>query len=112
MSTRYPFGYGRGTKTMDELHDRYSGHAHPEFWRRLAAFLESRNGEMGIGSLYRVTPSNVSAASRAGHSFHQSQRFASGLVKSSAADLVCRNGSNVHRAPHWSEVPRQGTNHP
>jgi LysM repeat protein len=108
----YPIGYGRQTVSEDELVRRYAGKLHPEYWRRALAWIKSRDGKMGIGSAWRVTPHKVSAASRAGRSFHQDQRYASGFVGGAAIDVVARNGSNVHRAPHWDEVPKQGTNHP
>lgn len=101
--TRYPYGYGTGTKTMAELRERYEPKSHPEFARRLFAWLESMGGQIGIGSGWRVTPSNVSAASRAGRSFHQDQRFDSGFVGYSAVDLVALSDSGVHRAPTWDE---------
>ena len=64
---------------------------------------------MGIGGGWRTNPNSVSAASRAGKSFHQDQRFNDGGVWYCAVDLVHTNGSKIHRAPEWSEVPKQGS---
>lgn len=108
----YPIGYGRELVTIEELKSRYAGRMHPEYSRRLFGWIKSKGGNIGIGSAWRPTPDPVSEASRQGRSFHQDQKFSSGLFCCSAVDLVARNGSNVHRAPYWSEVPKQGTGHP
>lgn len=110
--TKYPYGYGSGRCTLDELRQRYAPKMHAEYARRLFAWLESRGGSVGIGSGWRKTPDDASQASRDGHSFHQSQTFRSGFVGCCAVDLVVGVPGAVHRAPTWNEVPRQGSGHP
>lgn len=88
MIMRYPSAYGRAMVSMTELKRRYSGDMEPEFARRLFAWIASKEGAVGIGSGWRPTPSNISAASRAGRSFHQTQTFADGSRHFCAVDLV------------------------
>lgn len=111
--TLYPFGYGTGLCTMAQLEARYGPKApippHPEYWRRLKAWLISKEGKVGIGGAFRFTQPDKPGFAPPGKSFHEKQRFASGFEGYSAVDLVVRNGSNRHRAPYWSEVPRQGS---
>lgn len=112
----YPYGYGTSTATLQELEARYGPTApippHPAFWRRLKAFLVSREGTIGIGGAYRFVQPQKPGFAPPGMSFHEKQRFASGFAGYSAADLVVKNGDKVHRSPYWSEVPRQGTEDP
>lgn len=114
--TRYPVGYGRDMVTMAQLESRYGPNAsikaHPEYWRRIKAWLISKNGAMGIGGAYRYSQPVAPGFAPPGKSFHEKQTFASGFQGYSAIDLVHVNGSNVHRAPYWSEVPKQGSGHP
>jgi hypothetical protein len=110
MSTRFPVGYGTHTLTLQQMHDHYIQHnAEPEYWERLFGWLAHTNGHVGIGAAWRGTPNSVSAASRAGHSFHQSQKMADGTYHFMAVDVVVRNPGHVHRAPHANEVPVQGS---
>lgn len=110
--TTYPTGYGR---TLVELDDLFRIHhvdkMHPEYARRLRAWIEAQGGRIGIGGSWRPagTQPDKPGFAPEGRSFHQFQTFASGLVAFCAVDLVARNGTNVHRAPHWDEVPAQGT---
>jgi peptidoglycan hydrolase-like protein with peptidoglycan-binding domain len=109
MTTRYPVGYGRQTMTMPEMVARYGRLMEPEYARRLFNWLEAQGGNIGCGGGWRSTPNSCSSASRAGKSFHQTQQYANGFAGYAAMDLVVRNGDNVHRAPYWSEVDKQGT---
>lgn len=106
----YPVGYGKATVTFAELKRRYSGNMEPEYARRLFAWIESKDGAVGIGGASRPNPSNTSAASKLGRSFHQIQTFADGSRFFCAVDLVHTNSSGgAHRAIQWSEVPEQGS---
>lgn len=107
--SRHAYGYGSGTLTIAELESRDGHRMHPEYRRRLFAWLGAQSNGMGIGEGWRRTPSNTSAASRAGHSFHQTQRFASGFSGIAAVDLVVPVRGSAHRAPTWAEVPKQGS---
>lgn len=113
---QYPVGYGTSTVTMDELEAKYGPNApipaHPEYWRRIKAWLISRGGAMGIGGAYRYTQPQKPGFAPPGMSFHEKQTFASGLQVYSAIDLVVGVPGKVHRAPSWSEVPQQGSGHP
>mgnify|MGYP003630841752 FL=1 len=95
MAVEYPYGYGEGTKTMAVLRARYEPKMHPEYARRLFAWIESLGGRVGVGGGWRKTPSDTSQASRDGKSFHQDQWFRSGLVAYCAVDCVAADGSDA-----------------
>jgi hypothetical protein len=105
----YPKGYGTELVTLEALRAWDADKHHPEFERRLFAWLEHRGGVFGIGDGWRLTQPEKSGVAPEGQSFHQFQTFASGLVRSCAVDLVVRNPGKVHRAPTWVEVPAQGS---
>jgi hypothetical protein len=140
MTIKYPHGYGHTLLDIDTLFIRnHLDKMHPEYARRLRAWLIAQDGEIGIGGSWRSTGSQPDKPGFApeGKSFHQYQRFASGAVKFCAVDLVARNDdgllkrlftlngskanpdastlkrlltvSKVHRAPRWDEVPAQGS---
>jgi hypothetical protein len=112
MTVTYPHGYGRTLLGIDELFARHHvDKMHPEFARRLRAWLVAQGGQVGIGGSWRATGTQPDRPGFApeGRSFHQYQTFNSGLVAFCAVDLVARNGSGVHRAPHWAEVPARGS---
>ena len=101
---RYPYGYGTGTMTMAQLRGRYEPKMHPEFARRLFAWLESEGGTIGIGGGWRDTQPDRPGFAPDGKSFHQSQTFASGIVAYAAVDLVVKRAAGVHRSPTWPET--------
>lgn len=113
MTTLYPAGYARGLVTLDQLKTfARADLMEPEYKQRLFAWIASRGGNIGIGSSFRTTQPNRPGFAPDGRSFHQMQTFNDGRKGFMAVDLVHRNGSNVHRAPRWDEVPAQGTRHP
>lgn len=106
---RTPFGYGTGHVTLGELRDWLLVHHHPEYVRRLLAWLTHKGGFIGVGGGYREVQPTKDGFAPEGKSFHQNQTFADGFVGAAAVDLVVVNGSNAHRAPRWSDVPAQGS---
>lgn len=108
----YPWGYQRYMVTMDRLKQlaRFDL-LEPEMAQRMEAWLRSRNGEIGIGGSVRFVQPDRYGFAPDGKSFHQLQKFHTGLSYFCAFDVVVRNGDNVHRAPRWDEVPKQGTGH-
>lgn len=106
----YPTGYGTTLVSLEELFRRHHvDKMHPEFARRLRAWLVSKNGAVGIGGSWRATQPAKPGFAPEGQSFHQSQRFSSGNDWFCAVDLVHVNPGKVHRSPTWNEVPKQGT---
>lgn len=112
MTTLYPLGYQRRLGDINELRSfaRFDL-MDPAYSARLEAWLVSRDGHIGIGGAFRYTQPTKPGFAPDGKSFHQLQRFATGPDNFMAVDLVARNGDNVHRAPRWDEVPRQGSGH-
>lgn len=109
--TLYPWGYGRTLVTLTEIRVRLEPNYHPEYLRRLLLWLEAQGGAVGVGGHFRADgtqPSDPGFAPE-GRSFHQNQQYDDGFVGACAVDLVVKNGSNVHRAPSWAEVPPQGS---
>jgi hypothetical protein len=106
-----PFGYSRSVKSLRDLRLWLLAHHHPEYVRRLLAWLDAQNGKVGVGGGWRADGTQPTASGFApeGKSFHQNQQYRDGFIGAAAVDLVVRNGVNVHRAPTWSEVPRQGS---
>jgi hypothetical protein len=104
-----PFGYSRSYKTLAGLHGWLLVHHHPEYVRRLIAWLSSKNGTIGVGGGWRADGSQPDKPGFApeGRSFHQNQQYNDGFIGACAVDLVALNGINVHRSPYWREVPAQ-----
>lgn len=110
MSTLYPSGYVRAMVDIDELFRRHRVDLmHPEYARRLRAWLIAQNGRIGIGGSWRSKQPAKAGVAPEGMSFHQSQTFASGRVAFCAVDLVVVNPGGNHRSPLWSEVLKQGS---
>lgn len=103
MTTLYPVGYGTQLVTMEDLRARHEPRMHPEFARRLFAWLESQDGLIGIGGGFRKTQPIRPGFAPPGKSFHEAQDFASGLSAYAAVDLVARRPGRTHRAPTWDE---------
>lgn len=101
----YPHGYSYTLVTLDELRRRHAARMHPEFARRLFAWLEHRAGWLGIGGGYRATGTQPEKPGFApeGKSFHQDQQFATGVTGYAAVDLVHRT-TGVHRSPTPTET--------
>lgn len=109
--TLYPDGYGARMVTLTTLRAKHEPHMHPEFARRLFAWLESCGGLVGIGGGYRPAGAQPDRPGFApeGMSFHQGQPFVNYPATYSAVDLVVVNPGGSHRAPRWSEVPAKGS---
>ena len=108
--TLYPSGYGTAMVPLDKMMASIITHGHPEYVRRLRAWLIDQGGEVGIGSAWRETGAQPDKPGFApeGQSFHQDQRFRSGFVGCAAVDLVAAVPGSKHRAPTWAEVLPQG----
>jgi hypothetical protein len=109
LGVLYPSGYATSMVTLSQLKARHLNNMHPAFAERLFPWIESQGGFIGIGGGYRVTQPIKPGFAPPGKSFHEGQRFASGLVAYCAVDLVHVNPGGNHRAPAWAEVPKQGS---
>ena len=110
--TLYPIGYGAQMVTLAALRAKHEPHMHPEYARRLFAWIESCGGLVGIGGGFRplgTQPDRFGFAPE-GMSFHQPQPFRGYPSTYSAVDLVVAVPGGKHRAPRWSEVPAKGSN--
>lgn len=111
MDTVYPIFYGTRLVTFDVLVNTFSPYMHPEAARRGFNFVLFHEGKFGIGGGYRppgTQPANKPGFAPPGKSFHEGQRFPSGLYYA-AWDMVVVNPGSVHRTPQWNEVPKQGS---
>lgn len=110
--TLYPWGYQKALVTMARLKQLARWDLlEPETGQRVEAFLRSRGGRMGIGGAVRFVQPEKEGFAPPGKSFHELQMFHTRKNFYCAFDLVMRNGSSIHRAPRWDEVPRQGSGH-
>ncbi len=106
----YPWGYNKTLVPLEKLKELARWDLlEPEMAQRMEAYLVSKGGQMGIGGAVRFVQPVADGFAPPGKSFHELQTFVSGLKYYCAFDVVMRNGSNVHRAPRWSEVPQQGS---
>lgn len=110
LELRIPWGYATSYKTLAEAKAILLVHYHPEYVRRLVAWLDSKGGTVGIGGTWRAGGAQPDKPGFApeGKSFHQDQAYVDGFVGACAVDLVCPTGNSVHRAPTWVEVLPQG----
>lgn len=110
MTILYPHGYGTTMVDIDELFRRHhQDKMHPEYARRLRAWLISKEGRIGIGGSWRATQPAKPGFAPEGKSFHQSQKFAGGRVAFCAVDLVHVDPGKKHRSPRWDEVLSKGS---
>ena len=106
----FPSGYGTTMVDIDELFKRHhEAKMHPEYARRLRAWLIAQGGRVGIGGSWRASQPAKPGFAPEGKSFHQSQSFSSGVVAFCAVDLVVAVPGKKHRAPTWDEVPKKGS---
>lgn len=96
----YPDGYGARRVTLDEMRRRHAARMHPEFARRFFAYIEAKNGLLGVGGGFRTTQPVKPGFAPPGKSFHEAQTFRSGLSAYCAVDLVA---GLEHRSPTWDE---------
>lgn len=100
----YPEAYGTKMTTLDGMIAKHGDKMHPEFRRRFFAYIESKDGLFGVGGGFRVTQPNKAGFAPPGKSFHQNQKFKSGITAYSAVDLVrLRPGGGVHMSPSWDD---------
>ena len=105
--TTYPYGYGTGRLSFDDLRARYGENApipmHPGFAEGLFLAIEASDGKLGIGGGYRYTQPVKPGFAPPGKSFHERQNFASGFSGYAAVDSVWTT-NGVHRSPTWDEI--------
>jgi len=108
----FPIGYGRRLGTIDEVMAYMEPDwIEPEYAERIRAWFLSRDGELGPGGAMRLVQPQRPGFAPGNMTFHLRQFFNDREYKYMACDLVHRNGDDVHRAPRWDEVPRQGSGH-
>lgn len=101
MADTFPNGYGNRLVSFAELRERHEPKMHPEYARRIFACIAAADGLVGIGGGWRSTATqakNHAAAPNTfappGSSFHEAQRWASGLDAYAAVDTVGRHARN------------------
>jgi hypothetical protein len=113
-SLRVPFRYGDSYITLRQLEQHLLVHYHPEYVRRLLAWLNFKGGKVGVGGDWRAggaQPDRLGFAPE-GKSFHQDQAYNDGFVGACAVDTVFEDGPDPgddHDGIAWREVPQQGS---
>lgn len=111
---RVPYGYGTSYRTLREMEQWLLRHYHPEYVRRLIAWLHFKNGAIGIGGGWRAGGAQPDKPGFApeGRSFHQDQNYNDGFTGACAVDLVAPDGpdgNNAHDGVTWAIVAPQGS---
>lgn len=111
VTLHIPWWYETEYVTLAEAQRRLLEHHHPEYVRRLIAWLAHKGGSIGVGSTFRPdgTQPDEPGFAPEGRSFHQNQRYSDGFIGACAVDLVAANGNEKHRTVKWSEVIPQFT---
>lgn len=109
-----PWGYGTSYKTLREAEATLKPNYHPEYLRRLLAWLHYKDGHVGIGGHFRPdgTQPDKPGFAPEGTSFHQNQKYSDGFIGACAVDTVIVDGpdaGDAHDGIPWSEVPIQGS---
>ena len=105
--TMYPDGYSNSMISLGAMEAKHGPRMHPEFRRRFFAYMQHKQGLLGVGGGFRVTQPIKPGFAPPGKSFHENQSFASGIVAYSAVDLVKPNPFNslaAHVAPAWADT--------
>jgi peptidoglycan hydrolase-like protein with peptidoglycan-binding domain len=110
-SLQVPFGYYTNLIPLGDLNRWLLIHHHPEYVRRLIAWLESKGGYVGVGGGWRSIQPTKAGAAPEGMSFHQNQKYADGFYGAVAVDLVKKNKAvgGRHISPTWADVLPQGS---
>lgn len=111
---RVPFGYGDTYVSLRWLETWLLEHHHPEYVRRLLAWLHYKGGKVGVGGGWRAGGAQPDRPGFApeGKSFHQDQEYIDGFTGACAVDTVYEDGPDpgtAHDGIAWREVPQQGT---
>lgn len=113
-SLRVPFQYGNQYISLRELERWLLVHHHPEYVRRLLAWLHFKKGTVGVGGGWRAGGAQPGKPGFApeGKSFHQDQNYNDGFTGACAVDSVYMDGPDAgdsHDSIAWKEVPIQGS---
>lgn len=111
--TLYPWGYGTEYRTIDTIRADLLRHYHPEYVRRLCAWLVHKGDTIGVGGTFRAdgTQPDLPGFAPEGRSFHQNQQYSDGFIGACAVDLVAANPGpgTIHKGVTWAQVPAQGS---